>query len=285
MVSIKKAEIIAELQTDILRLQGFIPAKNAAIDDVGLGPIKDAFPNAAFPLGAIHEFLAARIEDKSATTGFITRLLASLMGSNGTSLWISASRKLFPPALKSFGIQPDRIIFIDLQKEKDVMWAMDEALKCGALVAVVGEIQEISFTDSRRLQLAVEKSHVTGFILRSQRHVERQKAKLNTTACVSRWKITPLPSESADDLPGIGFPKWKVELLRIRNGKPGAWNIQWRNGRFVSEQDQLADHSLPTRGVSAVDAESTHDEFGIWNESHHNASSHYSLLASAGKAG
>jgi protein ImuA len=103
---------------------------------------------------------------------------------------------------------------------------MNEALKCGALAAVVGEMKEISFTASRRLQLAVEQSQVTGFILRSN------PRNVNTTACVSRWKITSLPSESVDDLPGIGFPKWRVELLRIRNGKSGVWDVQWMNGRF-----------------------------------------------------
>jgi protein ImuA len=56
---------------------------------------------------------------------------------------------------------------------------------------------------------------------------------LNTTSCVSRWKITSLASERVDDLPGIGFPKWRVELLRIRNGKPGSWDVQWMNGKFV----------------------------------------------------
>jgi protein ImuA len=104
---------------------------------------------------------------------------------------------------------------------------MDEALKCSALTAVVGEMQEISFTASRRLQLAVEQSSVTGFVIRNN------PRKLNTTACVSRWKITPLPSNSNENLPGIGYPCWKVELLRIRNGKPGVWDIVWGEGGFL----------------------------------------------------
>jgi protein ImuA len=228
MLTLKRADIIAELQTDILRLQGYKDSGSTAVD-LGLGPIKDAFPKATFPLGAVHEFLSASAEDAAATSGFIAGLLSSLMGSSGTALWISSSRTLFPPALRSFGIQPDRFIFIDLQKEKDVIWAMDEALKCSALAAVVGELKEISFTASRRLQLAVEQSQVTGFILRNPRHA----GKLNTTACISRWKITPLSSAPiVNDLPGIGFPKWRVELLRIRNGRPGVWDIQWRDGKF-----------------------------------------------------
>jgi protein ImuA len=226
MTSLLKADILKDLQADILRLQGFKSASSAALD-LGLGPIRNAFPNGIFPLGAIHEFLSPRIEDAASTNGFIAGLLSSIMSSHGAVIWISSTRTLFPPALKSFGISPDRFIFIDLQKERDVMWAMDEALKCSALSAVIGEMREIDFTASRRLQLAVEQSQVTGFILRSNYR------KLNTTACVSRWKITSLPSEKDKQMPGIGFPKWKVELLRMRNGKPGVWDLQWIDGRFV----------------------------------------------------
>lgn len=233
MTPIKRAEIVAELQTDILRLQGFQSIHNNTLD-AGLGPIKDALPNASFPLGAVHEFLSVQSADLAATTGFIAGLLSSLMESNGPTLWISSCRTLFPPALKNFGVAPERFIFIDLKKEKDVLWAMDEALKCSALAAVVGELREIDFTASRRLQLAVEQSQITGFILRNNYR------KLNTTACVSRWKITPLPGMLDEELPGMGFPNWRVELLRIRNGKPGVWNVQWKNERFIPT------YNLPT---------------------------------------
>lgn len=221
---VSRAHIITQLQKEILVLQGF-KSTNSPVLDIGLGPLKEAFPNGSFPLGAVHEFLTAGPEGATATCGFIAGLLAPLMKNGGTALWVSDSRTLFPPALKSFGIQPDRFIFIDLQKERHVIWAMEEALKCGALTAVVGETKSLSFTASRRLQLAVEQSQVTGFILRNLRQV-------NTTACVSRWKITPLPSIGAEELPGIGFPQWKVELLRIRNGKAGVWDIKWEGGKF-----------------------------------------------------
>jgi protein ImuA len=148
------------------------------------------------------------------------------MRSGGVVLWISSARTIFPPALKSFGIEPDRIVFVDLQKQKDVMWVMEEALKCEGLAAVVGEMNELSFTASRRLQLAVEQSRVTGFILRVN------PRNLNTTASVTRWKITSIPSLLPDGMPGVGFPRWNVELLKVRNGKPGTWQMEWKGGRF-----------------------------------------------------
>lgn len=216
-----KADIIAQLQRDLLPLQGLKHAANDHAIDTGLGPINHAFPNGVFPLGAIHEFIA---EDIAATGGFIAGILSALMQNDSTCLWISPYRTLFPPALHSFGISPDKIIFVDLQKERDLLWAMEEALKCNGLAAVVGEIKELSFTASRRLQLAVEQSRVTGFILRAKAN--------NTTACVTRWNITSLPSELNDDLPGVGFPRWSIQLLKVRNGKPGSWQVEWVNRKF-----------------------------------------------------
>ena len=223
-VTLQRGDIVTALRSDILRMQGMQVAQSF-VTDLGLGSLTGAFPGGSFPLGAVHEFLSPVAEGAASTAGFISGLLSSLMGDNGTALWISAARTIFPPALRSFGIQPDRVVFVDLKKEKDVLWVMDEALKCGALSAVVGEMKDINFTESRRLQLAVEQSKSTGFILRNS-------TKLNTTACVSRWRITPLASELIDDLPGVGFPQWRVELLRMRNGRSGVWDLKWINERF-----------------------------------------------------
>lgn len=222
----KRADIITQLQREILPLQGFKQIAAGSAVDMGLGVLKYAFPAASFPIGAVHEFVSIDPEDTTATRGFILALMSALMGNKRASVWITSSSKLFPPALKSFGIEPDQIIFVDLQNEKEVLWATEEALKCDGLAAVVGEIPEISFTASRRLQLAVEQSRVTGFILRPNANT------LNTSACIARWKITSLPSLLHDDMPGVGFPHWQVQLLKVRNGKPGSWEIEWCDGKF-----------------------------------------------------
>jgi len=216
-----RENIIARLQKEILPLQGLkLPAANHALQ-LDLGPIAEAFPNKSFPIGAIHEFISHAPEDAAATCGFIGCLTGGLMRNGGVCVWIGASRKLFPPALKGFGVDPDRIIFIDLKKDKEILWAIEEALKCEGLATVVGEIPEMNFTVSRRLQLAVEQSRVTGFI-----HRYRPR-NINTNACISRWQITSLPSALGENIPGIGFPRWEISLLKIRNGKPGAWKMEW----------------------------------------------------------
>ncbi|MDP9078589.1 MAG: Error-prone repair protein ImuA [Bacteroidota bacterium] len=222
-----RKDIISRLQKDILLWQGFTPPPSGKPKDLGLGPIEAAFPNGVFPTGNIHEMMCTTPEQAAATGGMMAGLIAILMRRGGTCIWISTSRKLFPPSLKTFNVEPDRIIFIDVAKEKDALWAMEEALKCEGLAAVVAEIKEISFAQSRRLQLAVEGSKVTGFILRN----DPRKPGINT--CVARWQVNPLPSKIEDGLPGIGYPCWQIDLLRVRNGNPGRWELEWIDGCFV----------------------------------------------------
>jgi protein ImuA len=219
-----KQDIIAQLQKSILPLQGFkYSAQNTS---VGLGPIEKAFPDYSFPLGAVHEFICADTESAAATGGFIAGILSSLMRKNGVSLWISSSQKIFAPSLKCFGIQPEKLIFINVKKERDVLWCVEEALKCEGVAAVIGEMKDLDFNVSRRFQLAVEQSRVTGFLIRNN------PRQLNTTACIARWQVTSLPSISHEAMPGISFPRWNVELLKVRNGKPGDWKIEWSAGKF-----------------------------------------------------
>jgi protein ImuA len=228
-----KSSILAQLQRDILPLQGLKKANGNPLN-IGWGSIDLSFPDKTFPVGAVHEFISAVPEDKAATSGFVAGILKALMKNGGTCIWISASRTLFPPALRLFGVEPHHIIFVDLQKEKDILWVMEESLKCPGLGAVIGELSDLSFTASRRLQLAVEQSCVTGFVLR------HQPRNLNTNACVTRWKISSLASNIDDEMPGLGFPNWNVELIKVRNGKPGSWQIGWEAGKFRNHSGMIS---------------------------------------------
>jgi protein ImuA len=218
-------DTFARLQQEIFLLQGFKPTTDSVTNWYGLDQIKSAFPNSVFPTGAVHEFFCAGPETVSSSAGFISGILSSLLKQQGATIWISHGKLIFPPALKSFGLDPEKVIFIHLKNEKEKLYVMEEALKCDSVTAVVGQINEISLTESRRFQLAVEHSKVTGFLL-------RQNPRNLLTTCVTRWQVAPLQSESKD-LPGVGFPKWDVQLVKVRNGKTGRWQMQWRSGNFL----------------------------------------------------
>jgi protein ImuA len=221
-----KRELIHQLQQDILQWQGYKAMSNSTCGKIGLGNIEAVFPDGVFPKRAIHEFITVLPEHAAASDGFIAGLLATLMEDGAACVWVSTSRRLFPASLSAFNVVPERIIFIDVHTEREALWITEEALKCEGLAAVVAELNGISLIESRRLQLAVEQSGVTGFILR------KDGSKTASTVASARWQISPLPSVTEEGLPGLGFPRWRVDLLKVRNGNPGSFTMEWAGDRF-----------------------------------------------------
>jgi len=236
--------VIEELQKHICSLQARPQPSSEHSIPLGLGEIESAFPDNIFPRGVVHELISSSSEDATCTSGFISVVIGKLMPNTGYCLWISTvpRRGVFPSALKVFGIDPERILFVDAGRTKDTLWAIEEALKCDALIAVVGEITELNFNDSRRLQLAVEKSHVTGFIHRFKPKTE------NAVACMTRWKIKPIMS-ALSEAPGVGFSRWHIELLKVRNGKTGNWQVEWSPKGLEYIAPEQAIHEIDERQI------------------------------------
>lgn len=228
-----RQDIISRLQKDILQWEGYRAPATGTYQKLGLGPMESAFPHGIFPVAAVHELVCHNTEQAAACGGFITGVLSGLMQNGGVCVWIGRGGQLFAPALTTFGLEPHQVIFIGSAKDKDALWVMEEALKCTGLIAVVCELQEMDFKQSRRLQLAVEQSRVTGFVLRNA------AAKLGSTACTARWRIKPLPSADLNGLPGLGYFRWEVELLKVRNGQTGKWVMEWNEAGFQPVETAL----------------------------------------------
>ncbi len=219
------AHIIAELKKQILLHAACKQQEKAIVLPAELNFLEDHLPLGVFPTEAVHEFVYTKAEDVAVTNGFISGLLSTCIPVKGIIIWISKKPTVFPAVLQGFHIEPSEVIFIHPANDKELLWVTEEALKCDGMRAVVAELNSLSFTNSRRLQLAVEKSKATGFVL-------TPSTKTTTNACVSRWRITSLPSEQHQGLPGVGFPTWNVELLKMRNGKPGQWKVEWAADHF-----------------------------------------------------
>jgi len=236
-----KLDILQKLKQDLLLWQGYKPAQASVSERIGLGEIEQAFPFGVFPRKAIHEFICLSPDQAAATDGFISGLLSVLMADGAGCLWIGTRRRLFPSSLAAFDVAPDRIIFIDVKTEKDVLWIMEEALRCDGLAAVVAEVDGLSLVDSRRLQLAVEKGGIPGLIIR------KDARRMVSTVSNTRWQISPLPSDLEGEMPGVGFPRWQVELLKVRSGSPGSWTLEWQGDGFVQQPETRKETVAPSR--------------------------------------
>jgi protein ImuA len=196
----------------------------------GAAEIDRALPGGGIALGALHEVLGlgAAEEEAAEGAGFLAGILARLEPGRPV-LWCARRPDLHAPGLALHGLAPERLILARPQSETDVLWAMEEGLKCRALAAVVGEVEALPLAASRRLQLAAETGGIAAFALRRrQRSVPNGMSwgsEAQPTAAVTRWRIASCPSRLVDE-PGIGRPLWLVELLRCRGGVPARWIVE-----------------------------------------------------------
>jgi len=87
------------------------------------------------------------------------------------------------------------------------------------------------------------------FIVRHLRESGDPGAAGKTLAALGpRWSLSsgrPLagPVGGGDDNrtePGIGHPRWRVELLRCRGGEPACWEVEVREGRVANATDTVS---------------------------------------------
>ena len=195
---------------------------------LGVPGIDRALPGGGLRLGCIHE-----VGGDEAATGFCAVLLARAGGGGvrggGSLLWLARGDDLYAPGLVRYGIGAGQLLVVSrLHRQADMLWAMEEALRCRALAGVVAEAEAIGLTAGRRLMLAAEGTGVLGLVL-SRGGGRRGGA--GVAAAVSRWRVTAVPGMGGGG--GGAEPRWRVELLRCRGGKPAGWIGGWGEGAWT----------------------------------------------------
>ncbi len=176
-------------------------------------------PRAAPIAHTLSEAFASHSADASAVGFALSRL------PRGTApvLWVQdrlSRKEAGRPALA--GMCVDRpVIMVDLSRAMDVLWAMEDGLRCRSLGAVIGEIWGdppcLDFTATKRLALRAEAGDVPCWLI-------RRAASPDLSAARERWRITSIPSAPhPHDPQAPGAPRWALDLFRARHTRPGQW--------------------------------------------------------------
>lgn len=216
---------------------------------LGLPAIDDALPWGGLPRGAVHEILCGDPGD-GAPTAFLLALIGrqKAAGHAGPVLWVSCRRDLFVPALPVYGCDPADFLFVRCRNGAEVLWAMEDGLRCPALAAVAGDVGRPDFSATRRLQLAAGRGGVPLFLHCAERGAGRDAGTgghvLAPSAAVTRWAVTARLPEPAGPEARTGDPAWTVHLRRCRGGRPGRWPVVWNRARqtfqAAAERDEAA---------------------------------------------
>ena len=163
-------------------------------------------------------------------------------------LWVldaAVARQVGRPCL--YGLAEwglSNLLLVCPRDARSALWAMEEALSCDVIGAIVGELwgnpRALDFTASRRLAVAAERRGVPVVLL-------RPGAGADLSAARARWRVASSPSAfNPFNADAPGHPRWTAELFRARGHRPGSWRAEWGKRDLISARRLRLDGA--TRG-------------------------------------
>jgi protein ImuA len=236
----------------VRRLRALLPAMEGPASgqvpalSIQVPEIDSHFPSGGLAVGALHEIAPVETKDAPAALGFAASLLATFLHRHcGLALLVVSTGRSadcgrpYAHGLHGLGLDPGRLIVIEAWSDEAALWAIEEALRSRGPAAVLAMTAGgLDLTASRRLHLAAGSSGSFLAVLRPA-HVEP------AAAAVTRWRIASAPA-GRDRFGSFGRCRWRVTLERCRNGRPGAWIMEWDHAthRF-NLAGTLAHHAVP----------------------------------------
>lgn len=195
------------------------------------------------PAGLLQEIYAEGPRNGGAAFGFALGLARQLITpARPAILFLQLTHEAqemglpYALGLKTFGIDPAQLILGRLASPAELLWAVEEAIACQAVAAVIAEIagesRTLDFTVSRRLSLRAASGGTSVFMLRYGRDREASAARL-------RWLVAPSASQApVFDNTAPGEPRWRVILEKGRLGQGLAETglellVDWTGNGFV----------------------------------------------------
>ena len=191
---------------------------------LGLAALDGSLPDGGLACGALHEVVPESEAALPAAFGFIVAILARLSGAFPLIFVLPAygrrqHGRLCGHGLNSLGFDPARLILVETMHRKETLWALAEALRSAAPQAVVGMVDKLDLKTSQKLQLAASDAGLPLLLLRPAQTLE-------ASAATTRWRVGT--AEAARDRFGMhARPRWRLQLERARNGRPGEWVVEY----------------------------------------------------------
>lgn len=209
---------------------------------------RDAATTAGYPaaLAAFEEIAAAYGGPPDAAFGFAAARLATTRTDSRPAVLL-VGRRLpgergvpYAPGLARFGLDRARLLLVRGRGDVDLLWAMEEALKSGAVSAVLGFVARPSFVAGKRLDHVARSRRAAALI------VCEPDSATGPSAARLRWRIAPAASTpDIDDPHAPGAPAWDATLVRRRDGPPGHWLMEWDDAAHrLRVADRLGDERL-----------------------------------------
>ncbi len=195
--------------------------------------------------GALHEIAPGGAGDGAAACGFALALAARLKArapaGRSAVVWIVEDfaglegGAPYGPGLALHGLDLTGLILVHTATARESLWAMEEALKCRAVAAVIGEIWGLEkiygLTAARRLALAAQSGGAGALMLAAGMAGGADRlascAKTRFEVFTQRGLAAQGSPEglSVPGLPLPGLACWSIRIVKARGGDEGGVSI------------------------------------------------------------
>ncbi|HUG69278.1 MAG TPA: hypothetical protein VMM76_16120 [Pirellulaceae bacterium] len=186
----------------------------------GCLPLDRALPQRGFQRGSLIEWIAGGVGSGASLLAMLAARSAcgetsplqssASLQSNRTLVLVDRGQSFYPPAANACQLDLQNTIIVHPTSEKDECWALEQALRCPDVAAVVGWPQRLTSHAFRRLQLAAEHGGSLGLLIRPA------AARHESSWASVRMLVLPCPLSPCAVSPCVGRPGWRlgIELLR-----------------------------------------------------------------------
>jgi len=253
--AITQSNVVNQLRNQIRSVETAGRVAGQARVSSGCGTIDRLLPGGGYQRGALVQWLTGG----GHSADYLSLLAAKQAAADGGAIVVLDSQhQFYPPAAAAIGINLDNLIVLkgaspkassssqfskNEELDSDLLWSIDQALRCPAVAAVWGSLGRIDERWFRRFQLSAESSGCLGLFVQPISQI-RQPSWADVQWWVSNSKVRGRNSEgfySDLRIPNSDF-EIQLQLTRCRGAQTGKRINLWINTITGNVQTAQRDH-------------------------------------------
>ena len=215
------------------------PRSRRPVVSTGVPALDASLPHGGLPAGAITELLSH--QPGSGVMRLAIQCARQAVRAGGVVAVVDTQNNFYPPAAVQLGLSVEQLLIVRTRRPAEAFWAVDQALRCSAVAAVLAYLPHLERARARRLQLSAEIGGGLGLLLQPATDLRPSFAGI-------RMQIEPVAADGsvADGLTDHAGRPWRpqhrITLLTVREGMPAEPFV-------ICLNDETDSGDLPSRSV------------------------------------
>jgi hypothetical protein len=231
--------LVEQLRTLVVGVDSAQEQEKTERISTGCAALDRRLPYGGLRRGSLVEWLSE--EPGSGAGMFALAAAREAQRDGGAILVVDRSGAFYPPAAAARGLDLTSLVVVHPKSDRDEQWALDQALRCEHVAAVLAWPRRLDDRAFRRLQLAAETSGAMGLLLRPA------SAQREPSWADVRMLVTPRASLTG----------WRLGLrllyCRRRFGQ-GEWEIDLEIDELTGDIHEARSGDLATQLATAAAA-------------------------------